>query len=577
MLAVELRNALGKTLGLALSATLLFDHPTIDALSGFLWNEICETEPSLVKQNVSDRPTNPTVGSAILAEIAELSDAEVGLSLEPDGSERGMSDFLDQITALPPQRLALLAVKLKEQLDQARAAAETPIAVIGIGCRFPGARDPDAFWDMLKGGREGIREVPPGRWPIDEYFDPDPDAPGKISARTGGFLDAIDGFDPAFFGIAPREAVVMDPQQRLLLEVAWEALEHAGVAPAGLMGGRTGVYVGMCNSDYHQLLLGRGISSIDAYQASGNAPSVASGRLSYFMGLQGPCMTIDTSCSASLVAIHLACQSLRLGESSLALAGGVNLICAPETSIALSRSHMLAPDGRCKTFDAAADGYCRGEGCGMVVLKRLSEAQRDGDRILAVVRGSAINQDGKSSGLTAPNGPSQKSVIRDALASARLKGSDIDYVEAHGTGTSLGDPIEVQALGRVFGEGRDPATPLLVGSVKTNIGHLESAAGIAGFIKAVLSLQHGAIPKHLNFSRPNPFIDWANLPVAVAERTTPWPRERTFPARRGQRLRFQRNQCSRHCRGSAIRSRADRRSRSAAALSGGLGAKRDVA
>ena len=434
-----------------------------------------------------------------------------------------MSDFLDQIKALSPPRLALLAVKLKEQLDRAQGITDEPIAVIGLGCRFPGATDPDAFWDMLKNGREGIREVPSGRWSIDEYFDPDPDAVGKMSARLGGFLDKIDGFDAAFFGIAPREAIAMDPQQRLLLEVSWEALENAGLAPASLMGSRTGVYVGMCNADYHQLLLSRGPCSIDAYQASGNAQSVASGRLSYFMGLQGPCMTIDTSCSASLVAIHAACQSLRLGESSLALAGGVNLICAPETSIALSKSHMLAADGRCKTFDAAADGFSRGEGCGMVVLKRLSDAKRDGDRILAAVRGSAINQDGRSAGLTAPNGPAQESVMRDALAAARLEGSDIGYVEAHGTGTSLGDPIEVRAVGRVLGEGRDPKTPLLIGSVKTNIGHLELAAGVAGFIKVVLSLRHEAIPKHLNFNRPNPFIDWANLPVAVADETKPWP------------------------------------------------------
>ena len=345
--------------------------------------------------------------------------------------------------------------------------------MIGIGCRLPGASDPDAFWDMLENGREGIREVPAARWPINDYFDSDPDAPGKMSTRMGGFLDEIDRFDPAFFGIAPREAVAMDPQQRLLLEVAWEALENAGLAPASLMGSRTGVYVGICNADYHQLLLSRDPSTIDAYLASGNAQSVASGRLSYVMGLQGPCMTIDTACSASLVAIHTACQSLRLGESSLALAGGVNLICAPETSIALSKGHMLAADGRCKTFDAAADGFSRGEGCGMVVLKRLSDAKRDGDRILALVRGSAINQDGKSGGLTVPNGPAQESVIRDALAVARLDGSDIDYVEAHGTGTSLGDPIEVRALGRVLGEGRDPDRPLLIGSVKTNIGHLE--------------------------------------------------------------------------------------------------------
>jgi len=427
-----------------------------------------------------------------------------------------MNDFLEQISSLSPQRLALLAVKLKEQLDSVRRVNEEPIAVIGIGCRLPGANGPDAFWDMLENGREGIREVPAARWPIDEYFDPDPDAPGMMSARSGGFLDEIDKFDPAFFGIAPREAITMDPQQRLVLEVAWEALENAGLAPTSLMGSRTGVYLGICAT----------------HLASGNALSVGAGRLSYVLGLQGPCMTIDTSCSASLVSIHSACQSLRLGESSLALAGGVNLICAPDISIALSRSHMLAADGRCKTFDAAADGFTRGEGCGIVVLKRESDAKRDGDRILALIRGSAINQDGKSGGLTVPNGPAQESVIRDALAAAGLQGSDIDYVEAHGTGTSLGDPIEVRSLGRVLGEGRDPDRPLLIGSVKTNIGHLESAAGVAGFIKVVLALQHGAIPRHLNFKNPNPFIEWADLPVTVASEGKPWIRS-SRPRRAG--------------------------------------------
>ena len=433
-----------------------------------------------------------------------------------------MSDFLEQISSLSPQRLALLAARLKEQLDQAQTAARDPIAVIGIGCRFPGANGPAAFWDLLKEGRHGIRDVPPDRWPND-YYDADPAAPGKIATRAGGFLDRIDEFDPKFFGIAPREALVMDPQQRLLLEVAWEALEHGGLEPGKFNGSRTGVFVGICNTDYHQLLSARSAEVIDAYVASGNAHSVAAGRLSYLLGLQGPCMSIDTSCSASLVAIHAACQSLRNGESAMALAGGVNIICAPETSIALSKGNMLAPDGRCKTFDAAADGFSRGEGCGIVVLKRLSDARRDGDRILALVRGSAINQDGRSGGLTVPNGPAQEAVIRDALETARLSSADIDYVEAHGTGTSLGDPIEVRALGRVLGEGRDPANPLWVGSVKTNIGHLESAAGVAGFIKVVLSLQHDALPKHLNFEVPNPYIDWT-VPVAVANVQRPWPR-----------------------------------------------------
>lgn len=435
-----------------------------------------------------------------------------------------MNDFLDQIRALSPARLALLAVELKERLDASQQTAAEPIAIVGIGCRFPGADSPAEFWTLLREGRDEIREVPADRWPIDEYFDEDADAPGKISTRFGGFLDKIDAFDANFFGIAPREALVMDPQQRLLLEVSWEALEHAGIAPSSLTGTRTGVFVGICNTDYHQLLIARGGDALDAYVAQGNAHSVAAGRLSYVLGLQGPSLSIDTSCSASLVAIHTACQSIRSGESTLALAGGVNIICAPDTSVALSKGHMLAPDGRCKTFDAAGDGFSRGEGCGIVVLKRLSDARRDGDTILALIRGSAVNQDGRSGGLTVPNGPAQEAVIRDALSAAGVAPPEIDYVEAHGTGTSLGDPIEVRALGRALGAGRATDRPLLIGSVKTNFGHLESAAGVAGLIKIVLAMQHEELPRHLNFSTPNPHIEWKSLPVSVVSERRPWPR-----------------------------------------------------
>ena len=434
-----------------------------------------------------------------------------------------MNDFLDQISSFSPKRLALLASKLKERLDQVDAAAREPIAVIGLGCRFPGGDGPDGYWTLLRGGRDATREVPVDRWPIDQYFDADPDTPGKMSTRRGGFLDQIDGFDPHFFGIAPREALVMDPQQRLLLEVSWEALENAGIDPESLTGSRSGVYVGICNYDYHQLLLTRGSVTLDAYVASGNAHSVISGRVAYLMGLQGPALSIDTACSSSLVAIHTACQSLRAGETTLALAGGVNVICSPDTTISISRGHMLAPDGRCKTFDAAADGYSRSEGCGMVVLKRLSDARRDGDRILALVLGSAINHDGRSGGLTVPNGPAQEAVIRDALAMAGLNGADIDYVEAHGTGTSLGDPIEVRALARALCGERDVVHPLLIGSAKTNIGHLESAAGVAGFIKVILALQNEEIPPHLNFKIPSPHIEWADLAVAVTAERRAWP------------------------------------------------------
>jgi acyl transferase domain-containing protein/acyl carrier protein len=436
-----------------------------------------------------------------------------------------MSDFLDRINKLSPKRLALLALEQHEQLEAAERQAAEPIAVIGMACRFPGGADnPAAFWELLQEARDATSEVPPDRWDIDAYFDPDPDAPAKISARNGGFLSQIGEFDAAFFGIAPREALTMDPQQRLLLETSWQALEHAGIAAEGLVGSLTGVFVGVCNSDYSQRLRHRGEEAIDAYLASGNALSVAAGRVAYCLGLQGPALAIDTACSSSLVALHAACRSVRSGESRLALAAGVNLICAPETMIALTKGHMLAPDGRCKTFDAAADGFSRGEGCGVVVLKRLSAARADGDRVLALIKGSAVNQDGRSGGLTVPNGPSQENVIRAALRDAGVEASDIDYVEAHGTGTTLGDPIEVRALAGALGAGRSAENALLIGSVKTNIGHLESAAGIAGVIKVILSLQQERIPPHLHFREPSPHIAWSQYPVRVVANGHDWPR-----------------------------------------------------
>ena len=414
-----------------------------------------------------------------------------------------MGEFLERINKLSPKRLALLALELHEQLEAAKRRDHEPIAVIGMGCRFPGgASDPDSFWDLLVQGRDAINKVPNDRWDIDALFDPNPDAPGRISVRHGGFLEKVDGFDAAFFGIAPREALTMDPQQRLLLEVTWEALEHAGIPAERLARTPTGVFVGICNSDHFQRLLQRGPNLIDAYLASGSAMSVAAGRISYFLGLQGPSLSVDTACSSSLVALHLACRSLRSGETNMALCGGVNIMCSPETTIALTKAHMLAPDGRCKTFDAAADGFSRGEGCGVLVLKRLSDALSSRDRVLAVVRGTAANQDGRSGGLTVPNGPAQEAVIRSALADAQVEPADISYVEAHGTGTSLGDPIEVRALGRALGISRQPNDPLLIGSVKTNFGHLESAAGVAGVIKVILSLQHERIPPHLHFREP---------------------------------------------------------------------------
>jgi microcystin synthetase protein McyG len=440
-------------------------------------------------------------------------------------------NFLERIEGLSPKRLALLAAELNARLERLEQRTAEPIAVIGLGCRFPGgANDPDSFWRLLIEGRDAIVEVPADRWDLDALYDPDPDATGKMNTRWGGFLDGIDQFDPEFFGISPREAASMDPQQRVLLEVTWEALENAGLCPDGLAGSRTGVFVGVCNSDYFLKQFETGRDAADAYVATGNAHSVASGRISYLLGLQGPSLSVDTGCSASLVAVHLACQSLRAGECRAALAGGVNLILMPDTTIVLSKAHMMSPDGRCKAFDASADGFVRSEGCAVIALKRLSDAQADGDRILALIRGTASNQDGRSNGLTAPNGPSQVAVIREALANAGLEAGDVDYIEAHGTGTSLGDPIEAHALADVFGPGRSLNSPLRIGSVKTNFGHAESAAGIAGLIKAILALQHEKIPPSLHLQKLNPHIDWGDLPIAVATAPTPWTRER------GQRI-----------------------------------------
>jgi 3-oxoacyl-(acyl-carrier-protein) synthase/acyl carrier protein len=382
-----------------------------------------------------------------------------------------------------------------------------PIVVVGLSCRFPGAEDAEAFWQNLVQGVDSITEVPADRWTSADFYD-EAGTRGKMTTKWGGFLDNIDQFDPKFFGISPREASRMDPQQRLLLEVTWEALENAGQNPDELAGSRTGVYVGISSYDYSHLQFSSA-ELIDAYAGTGNAHSIASNRLSYVLDLQGPSMAIDTACSSSLVAIHQAIRSLRSGESDMALAGGVNLLLAPELTIAFSQARMMAGDGRCKTFDARADGYVRGEGCGMVVLKRLSDAERHGDPILAVLMGSAVNQDGRSNGLTAPNGRAQQAVIRSALVDAGLKAADIDYIEAHGTGTPLGDPIEIASLRAVLdahisgSEGRS----VQLGSVKTNIGHLEAAAGIAGVIKVILALQHGRIPPHLNYTELNPYID----------------------------------------------------------------------
>lgn len=435
-----------------------------------------------------------------------------------------MGKLPERITNLSATKLALLVQQMRAKTDGIELLNAEPIAIIGMGCRFPGGSDnPEAFWQNLRNGVDAISEIPPDRWDADAYYDPNPDAPGKMYSRYGGFIGQIDKFEPEFFGISPREAQSLDPQQRLMLEVSWEALENAGIPLNQLQRSKTGVFVGITTTDYLQLQTGLADDElINAYTNSGGAINFAAGRLSYFLGLQGPSLAVETACSSSLVAVHLACQSLRNQESDLAIAAGVNLIVIPEMNVRLCKAKMIATDGRCKTFDSSADGFGRSEGCGVLVLKRLSQALADGNNIVALIRGSAVNQDGSSSGLTVPNGLAQQAVVRQALANAGLEPHQVSYIETHGTGTSLGDPIEVNALGAVFGKEKTANQPLMLGSVKTNIGHTEAAAGVAGIIKVALALQHQEIPPHLHFQTPNPHIAWQDLPVAVPTKLTPW-------------------------------------------------------
>ncbi len=418
-----------------------------------------------------------------------------------------------------------LVAPIGDPQSATRNPASEPIAIIGLGCRLPGAKDPKAFWRLLRDGVDAIAEIPPSRFDVDAVYDPRPGTPGKISARWGGFLEEVDQFDPSFFGISPREAARMDPQQRLLLEVTWEALEDAGQVQERLAGSQTGVFIGMCYDEYGTLqFCYSDPASIDIYSSIGSARSVTSGRLSYALGLQGPSVSVDTACSSSLVAVHLACQSLRSGECTMALAGGVNLILQPHANIAFSRAQMVAPDGRCKAFDASANGFVRSDGVGVVVLKPLSLAQADRDLIYAVIRGSAVNNDGRSGGLLmTPSRAGQEEVLREAYRNASVSPGRVQYVEAHGTGTSVGDPIEALALGAVLSEGRPEGHPCAIGSVKTNFGHTEGTAGIAGLIKVALSLKHRAIPPNLHFRRPNPDIPFEKLNLRVQQAFGPWP------------------------------------------------------
>jgi acyl transferase domain-containing protein/acyl carrier protein len=465
LMGLELRNRLESGLGLSLPSTLIWTYPHLAALAAFLESKI---EGLLQQEEVAKKRA-------------------------------------------PAPRLAVATIEHRE------TSKTEPIAIVGLGCRFPGGgTDPEAFWQLLKDGVDAIREVPEDRWSV---RDVPTEQPG---ARWGGFLDSVDGFDPAFFGITPREATDLDPQHRLILEVSWEALEHAGFAPDRLNGSRTGVYVGIMNHDYQHQVQARDWRRLDAYSATGNGVCFAAGRLSYVLGLQGPCLSVDTACSSSLVAVHLASQALRGRECDLALAGGVNLVLSPLVMHLVAQTQGLSPDGRCKAFDASANGFVRSEGCGFVVLKRLSDARRDGDRIWAVVRGSAVNQDGRSTGLTTPNVLSQQALIRQALEDAGVSPSQIGYVEAHGTGTSLGDPIEAAALAEVLGQPRPDGSRCALGSVKTNLGHLESAAGVAGLIKVVLSLAHETIPRHLHFKALNPRISLNGTPLFISKDEIPW-------------------------------------------------------
>ncbi|MCX4748871.1 SDR family NAD(P)-dependent oxidoreductase [Kitasatospora sp. NBC_01287] len=492
IMAVDLAREVSTAFSVELRVAEIFSYPTVSQLAELIATRITEG-PAHTPAARTPRPRPATAGAAGAgAGAATAAGAVTATAAGPDGA------------------------------SPTGASVSEPIAIVGMAARYPGADSVEEFWQLLAEARDAVGPVPADRWDRAALHNADPLATGTITTDQGGFLSDLARFDASFFGVPAREAESLDPQHRLLLEAAWHALEDGGIDPHSVRGTRTGVFVGITNSDYARLLEQGGLGKLDAYFGTGTALNAAAGRISYLLGANGPALAVDTACSSSLVALHLAVRSLRSGESDRALAGGVNVIADPSCSVAVSRAHMLSPEGRCKTFSAEADGFVRSEGCGVLVLKRLSDAERDGDRVLAVIHGTAVNQDGASSGLTVPSGKAQQAVINDALADAGLDGAQISYLEAHGTGTSLGDPIELAAAWAAFGPGRRPGEPLQIGSVKSNIGHSESASGIAGVIKTVLALRHRKLPASLHAENLNPHVPWDDMNLRVVDALTPW-------------------------------------------------------